>query len=192
MKKIFFTLLIIVCICQSFAQIKKQKATVIFKDGKELSCFARISGKNVRYIENDTRGTEKVVDEKDIIGLRIYMNDKLIELHYKREEGKTKFRLMELVVSGKMKLYRLQDVYNEDIGMTANDSYLAQKTGTSEFFVLSKTNPAEVVRFKRNFEDEARIYFSDCKVLVDKIGEDRFRRKDIMKIAVFYNENCGK
>ena len=194
MKKIFFTFLIVVITCQSFAQIKKQKAILLFKDGKELTCFARVAGKNIRYTENDIHESEKVVDEKNILGVKIYINEKLIELHYKQEEGKDKFKLMELILNGKLKLYRFQEAYFKE-NNTFIEIYFfpyAADTKISRYFVSSKTNRDQVLRFHQDFEEEARIYFSDCKVLVDKIGQDRFRRKDIMNIVLFYNENCGK
>ena len=192
MKKIIFSTIVFLFICQMFSQIKKQKATLIFKDGKELSCFARISGKNVRYVESDSRSSEIVVDEKDILGLKIYLNDKLLEFYYKKEEGKDKFKLMELVANGKIKLYRIQDVYSENISMNSNRSYMNQKFASSKFFLISKTNPDEVIRLKQDFEEDAKNYFADCKDLVNKLGQDNFRKKDILTIVVFYNENCGE
>ena len=78
MKKIIFSAVLLIAVCNLFSQSKKQKAILLFKDGKEVNCFARVAGKNIRYTENDIHETEKVVDEKDILGLKIYINEKLI------------------------------------------------------------------------------------------------------------------
>lgn len=187
-KYIFFLFFLVTNV---FSQMKKQNAILLFKDGSELNCFARISGENIRYTEKNIHDKEIVVDEKDLSGIKIYMNDNLVEFNYKIEEGKLKPRLMHLVIKGKTKLYRINDVYESNIGFTSTD-ILEKKNGNSAFFLESKINKNEVIRIKNDFEEKVKNYFSDCKLLTDRIGEDNFRKKDIFKIVVFYNENCGK
>lgn len=190
MKKNIYILLFLLFTTLTFSQTKKKKATLLFRDGTQLSCMARISGENIRYVENDTRANEIVVNEKDLKGIKIWMNDKLIELHYKVEEGKTKAKLMELVIDNNMKLYRISDVYDQNIGFNST-SATEDKSSSSEYFLESKVNKEYVIRFSKNFNEVAKAYFADCSKLVDNIGKDKFRKKDILKIVVFYNENCG-
>ncbi len=190
MKKNIYLLLFLLIAALTFSQAKKKKATLLFKDGTQLSCMARISGENIRYVENDTRAKEIVVDEKDLKGLKIWMNDKLIELHYKVEDGKSKSKLMELVIDGNMKLYRISDVYDQNIGFNST-SVTEDKSSSTQYFLESKENKENVIRFSKNFNEVAKTYFADCSKLVDNIGKDKFRKKDILKIVVFYNENCG-
>ncbi len=176
---------------QIFSQVTKRKATLFFKDGKELSCYARISGDYIRYVEKDIRSAETRVDYKELNSIKILMNDNFVELVYKTEEGKTKPRLMELVNNGKMKLYRIGDAYESNIGFQSNPNYFKRSSASSVYFLQTKENKDIVFRFSKDFEVNSKKYFSDCNLLVEKIGDDDFRKKDISKIVIFYNENCG-
>ena len=190
MKKNIYTLLFLLLATFTFSQAKKKKATLLFRDGTQLSCMARISGENIRYVENDTRAKEIVVDEKELNGIKIWMNDNLVELYFKTEEGKTKPKLMELVNNGKMKLFRISNVNEKNIGFSYNSNYF-EKSASTVYFLEKKSNKDLVFRIAKNFDETAKDYFSDCSSLVERIGQDNFRKKDISKIVVFYNENCG-
>lgn len=193
MKNTFFTALFLMLCFQSFAQAKKQRATLIFKDGRELNCLARISGDNIRYVETDKRDAEIIVDEKDLTGIKIWMRDIQVSLFYKSEEGKKhKARLMELVNNGKMKLYRISNVYEKNIGFSSNKDYFAGKSASTVYFLESKNDLNTVFRAGTDFEEKAKVIFADCPSLVNNIGKDDFRKKDLFKMVIFYNENCGK
>lgn len=190
MKSTQFVFLLLISV-QVFSQATKQKATLTFKDGKELSCYARISGENIRYADIKNTSKEIIADEKNLKSIKIWMNDNLIELYYKTEVKKIKAKLMELVIKDKMKLYRIADVYQKSIGFSSNDDYFSKKTASTVYFLESKINPDEVIRVGANFEEMIKDYFSDCKLLTEQIGNDDFRKKDIFKIVIYYNENCG-
>ena len=192
MKKIFFTILVCLVTSLIFSQANKQKSTLIFKDGSTLNCYARISGTNIRYVEKNIRDSELVVNYETLSGIKIYMNDNLIELYYKKEVGKSVPKLMEKAITGKINLYRIQDVYETHIGFNSNSNYFSGKSSSTAYFLESKTNKDEVIRLAEKFEENAKNYFSDCKLLTDQIGNDNFRKKDLFKMVLFYNENCGK
>jgi hypothetical protein len=42
----------------------------------------------------------------------------------------------------------------------------------------------------KSFKKRAKAYFEDCPELVYKIENETFKRKDLVKIAAFYNSNC--
>lgn len=180
---LFFTLL-------SYSQMTKQKATLYFKDGKELSCFARISGDYIRYSESDFKSSETKVNHEELLGIGLWMEDKKIHLYYKTEKGKDKPRLMELVIDGKVKLYRVADKYGMGMKFATNPKYIGKKTSSTAYFLETKENPDFVFRFLRKFNENAKNYFSDCETLANKIGESGFRQKDIRNIVIYYNENC--
>jgi hypothetical protein len=192
MKNYLFVALFITITIFSSAQAKKRKATLIFKNGTELSCFARISGENIRYTKDNVKDAEIMVNEKELKGINIWMNDRLIELVYKSEDGKDNTKLMELTNNGKMKLYRIQDAYEKNIGFDFNKNLFEGKSANTVYYLESKNNKDQVIRVANKFEPFAKEYFTDCKLLVDKIGNDNFRKKDMIKIVIFYNENCSK
>ncbi len=192
MKNIVFCSILFVFTNLMFGQSNKQKATLFFRDGTSLSCFARVAGDYIRYVEKDLRGAEIGVNCKELTGIDIWMHDRLIHLVYKTEQGKSKPRLMEMNIDGKMKLYRIADVYNSNIGFDYNSKFLNPKSGSTVYFLETKENQDIVFRFSSNFDKLAKIYFSDCEDLLAQLGKDNFRKKDILKIVIFYNENCGK
>lgn len=192
MKNIVFCSILFVFTNLMFGQSNKQKATLFFRDGTSLSCFARVAGDYIRYVEKDLRGAEIGVNYKELTGIDIWMHDRLFHLVYKTEQGKSKPRLMEMNIDGKMKLYRIADVYNSNIGFDYNSKFLNPKSGSTVYFLETKENQDTVFRFSSNFDKLAKIYFSDCEDLLAQLGKDNFRKKDILKIVIFYNENCGK
>ena len=193
MKNLLASAMVFMISFQLLAQARKQQATLIFKNGTELNCLARISGENIRYVENERKGVEIIVDEKDLLGIKIWMRENLVELYYKTEEGKKhKPKLMELINKGKMKLYRISDVYQQNIGFSSNDNYFKGKSASTVYFLESKTNKDEVFRMGYDFDQVAKAYFADCPALIENIGKDEFRKKDLFKMVIFYNENCGK
>lgn len=173
----------------SNAQATKQKATIYFKDGTELSCYARISGDFIRYSE-EKQGVELKGNFKEISKLQIRMNDQLLVFIYKTEKGKTQPRLFELIVEGDVCLYRISDVYEKKIGFHSNKNVLKHKTSSTKYFLECKEDAALVFRFKNDFMEKAKEYFLDCPLLVEKIANESFRQKDLLEIVLFYNENC--
>lgn len=190
MKKFLLIVTLFAISFQLFAQITKQNATLFFKDGKELNCFARISGENIRYADKKMTDKEIIVNFKELKGIKIWMNDNLIDLVYKTEQGKSKPKLMEVVIKGKMELYRIADVYEKNIGFSSNKDYLKKKKSSTVYFLQSKNDDNEAIRVGRDFKETMKAYFSDCKLLTEKIGNDNFRKKDVLKIVIYYNQNC--
>ncbi len=43
----------------------------------------------------------------------------------------------------------------------------------------------------KNFRKTLSSYFHDCHVLVEKIQNKEFKKRDILEIVEFYNENCN-
>lgn len=191
MKKIVIISILFVFTNLMVGQNTKQKATLFFRNGTSLSCFARVAGDYIRYTEKNVRGEEIPVNHKELLGIDIWMHDRLLHLIYKTEQGKSKPRLMEMNIDGKMKLYRIADVYNSNYGFNSNTKFLSEKSSSSVYFLETKEDQEFVFRISSNFDKLAKTYFSDCKDLVAQLGQDNFRRKDILKIVIFYNENCN-
>jgi hypothetical protein len=159
MKKIIVTIFLFAFSVQLFSQLKKKKATLFFRDGTELSCLARIAGENIRYTKENIKDDEIMVNEKELKGLKIWLNNRPIEFYYKLEEGKSNFKRVELLNSDKMKLFR-------NLTESSNLNNYQDTFSNTYFFLESKNNKDQIIRVTNNFEDFARNYFSDCKSLV--------------------------
>jgi hypothetical protein len=50
-------------------------------------------------------------------------------------------------------------------------------------------NPIEI---SFSFKNRALKYFSDCKILIDKINKKEFKKDTITEMVYYYNDYCGK
>ncbi|MCF6279121.1 MAG: hypothetical protein L3J14_02120 [Flavobacteriaceae bacterium] len=123
----------------------------------------------------------------DLEYLNLYIKkiDKLIYLYFKTEKGKDKPRLMELIVNGEVKLYRVLNIYKN-----SNLNFTKKKSSNTRYFLEKNDNSNTVFRIPKKINIEMKEYFSDCNKLVKLIGLDGFRRKDIANIVLYYNEGC--
>ena len=190
-KHILIILLFVSCIVN--AQVTKQAATLYFKNGEILNCFARVSGDYIRYATKPNTSKETKVNFKEVDHINLRNDDLLIKLFYKLEQGKTKPRLMEKIIDGNVNLYKISNVHSNTFGilgnMTRNPHFGTKKTLNTQYFLDTK-NDTTVFRIQRNFNDTAKQYFEDCKELVQLIGNDGFRKKDLLNIVLYYNTYC--
>lgn len=134
----------------------------------------KIAAKNVDSINFDLPYTERVK------GKRIKKMRNVTFISIPKNKKKTKFGYAELVVDGKVKLLKR--------------SYVDSRTTMSKTQTLYLKEEGLPINFNniKSFKKEAQAYFSDCSMLCSKIENRTFRRKDAIKIAEFYNSNCGK
>ena len=108
--------------------------------------------------------------------------------------SKTKSDLMTEVVKGKVSLYqRSQVTYNGNSGSSFNTSttntnvnyYVIKEGQTIAKYI--KGNNVAYGRFKAN----AIKFFSDCESLVAKLKKNKYKRKHLVEIVTYYNENCN-
>jgi hypothetical protein len=89
--------------------------------------------------------------------------------------------LLQLLVDGKVKVYKF--FYFEPAGQFGGslvEKYLLQKEGEEIYeprFLLFKKDMAQ--------------YLCDCPVLIDKIEDRKFKRKDMTELIAEYNDTCG-
>ncbi|MEH6538142.1 MAG: hypothetical protein V7719_17205 [Psychroserpens sp.] len=125
----------------------------------------------------------KVVYSEKVKGKRIKKERDAIFIAISRNKKNTKFGFAELVVDGPLKLVRRA---------VSNNSGNRMELITESLFVKDEGmaipfNYAEIKSFKKR----AKAYFEDCPVLVSKIDNDQFNRKNLIEIAQFYNANCS-
>jgi hypothetical protein len=89
--------------------------------------------------------------------------------------------LLQLIVDGKVKVYKF--FYFEPSGQFGGsvvEKYLLQKDG-EEFY------EPRFLLFKKDMAQ----YLCDCPVLIDKIEDRQFKRKDMPELIAEYNLTCG-
>ena len=115
MKKILLFIFLF-AFSQIYSQARKNTSTLYFKNGDTIRCFARISGKYIRY-SNTRKGKEIKVNYTTLKYIETRNNDKLITVYYKLEKGKRTPILMERILDGPINLYRVLNVYGSSFKM---------------------------------------------------------------------------
>ncbi len=110
--------------------------------------------------------------------------------------------LVNEVLKGKLTLYKeTQYNYNSGgFGMGAAGGMTFGVGGgykTTQYFLL-KEGEKEAVNFgkkgglvTKNFKKVVQESLEECPSLVEKVESGEFKRRDIVEMVEFYNENCG-
>ncbi len=188
MKKIF-TIALIALLTTANAQNNKRITTITLKNGTELKGYAKISGFNIRFSET-RRGKDTKYNHEEIDFLKIKVNNSYKTLTYKLEKGKKKPILLEILIQGKVNLYIKDDRSYSPNGGSYGSIANSLHNSVPKYFV-EKENEDSIIRFKQNFNKQAKEFFKDCSNLTEQIGKKYFRRKDTFEIVEYYNENCN-
>jgi len=177
---------------------QKQKAILFFKDGTELKGRAKISPTGKIKFRKSKEAEKQFFSSKELKSIIIREFDKDIEYKYKVIEGKKTILLLEVLEEGKVTLYRtLRSGYV--VGAPGpNGMPMGGHSYSISNYYLSKDDKNLVVHlgargtiFNKNFKKAASDYFKDCIMLVSKIQSKEFKKRDIVEIVEFYNENCN-
>lgn len=204
MKKILFTLILLITL-SSFSQ--NQKATLFFRDGTSLEGLARITNFGDKIKFKKDKNSEKIIyNSQKVDKIVIRENDEDITYQYKIIKNRKTPLLLEPLKEGKVTLYRdLKQGYSPGMqmgGYSAGGMGMNFGGGRSysiSSYYVSKDNGNIVIHlgdkgtiFTKNFKKAASEYFKDCSELVKKIQSKEFRKRDVVDIVEYYNENCGE
>ncbi len=200
MKNIFLTTLSILFFISVFAQ--KHIATLYLKDRKTIKGLAKISNEKVKF-RTSKKSKKEWYDYKTLKGLKIkdFGVNVYHEFYYKNIDSSATIKLLELRKKGKISIYTLP---SGDYG-TSNVSVMFGLVGVGvntlvtsnsiNNIFLCENNSNTVVYFsnkKKLFKKETSEYFKDCPTLTNKINNNEFKRKQLIKIIDFYNHKCQK
>jgi len=207
LKKIACIVLIVLVSNIGFSQ--NQNALIHLKNGRTLQGYVDITNSgNIKYSVNEESKEQKTFTYKDVKQLDLFHNEDIIVFLYKNINDLSKspdFKLMEVILLGKVSLYRVHNFGSYDGGgvpynnqgfsyggsgnyggrYSINNYYVSKNGGITEKLATTGT------LFTKSFKKSASEYFSDCPELVQKIQDYTFTKKDIEQMVLFYNESCG-
>ena len=207
LKKIACIILIVLVSNIGFSQ--SQNALVHLKNGRTLQGYVDITNSgNIKYSVDQESKEQKTYTHKEVRQLDLFHHDNIIVFLYKNVKDNTQapdYKLMEVLLLGKVSLYRVHNFGSYDGGgisynnqgfsyggsgnyggrYSINNYYVSKDNGIVEKLATTGT------LFTKNFKTSASKYFSDCPELVQKIQDYTFTKKDIEEIVLFYNESCG-
>jgi len=204
-KKIVVTSLFLFVTCSFFAQNGWIAGEIFLKDGASYKGLLKISkvskdliaigGDKVVRFKPAKKGKKKKYRQPEID--HIILNEKggfyngFYEYVKVSEERRELFRA---VITGKAILYQ-RNVNMTSSSGGANGMMMTSSYEVSEYYVLREGEtlamPLITARISKSFKHRASNFFSDCPVLVSKIQDRTYRKKDIEKVVQDYN-NCGE
>lgn len=202
MKQLLFTLTLLITL-SSFSQ--NQKATLFFRDGTSLEGLARITNFGDKIKFKKDKNSEKIIyNSQKVDKIVIRENDEDVTYQYKIIKNRKTPLLLEPLKEGKVTLYRdLKQGYSPGMqmggygvgGMGMN--FGGGRSYSISSYYVSKDNGNIVIHlgdkgtiFTKNFKKAASEYFKGCSELVKKIQSKEYRKRDVVEIVEYYNENC--
>ena len=190
-------LIYLVVIMFSFysAQCQKKESTVYFRDGTKKQCVTKI--KNNQILIFDEKGNKSKFNYREISKLKTEPKYGTGTFEYKIKIGYSEPILLELIEENRLNLYGIEVDISTTIGDMGVTGDVITIKGKGILHFVGKNGESLVTNFEQPnkygnvwFKKLSKDFFHDCKILVDKIENDEFRRKDFLEIVKFYNLNC--
>ncbi|WP_142786368.1 hypothetical protein [Changchengzhania lutea] len=79
-------------------------------------------------------------------------------------------------------------IMNSGVALGVVNEYYVNKGSGHEVIKIGNDHP---VFGKRHFKKNVNEFFKDCPEIIRKVKENEFRRREMVSIVDFYNENCA-
>lgn len=199
MKTILSTFLILMSFNAISAQLNRIEVTL--NNDKVLYGYGTISPNRTKIVFRETKFSDRIKYDHDDVKLLRVRNDSTTTYKFYYVTGRTTERdRVQLIpiptINGKINLH-YEDFAGTYTQMHGNgfNSYgtdhitlhYISKPGENTAYYLGKANTNS-----ERFSKFAKTFFKDCPILIEKMNDKAFRKKGIVEIVKFYNENCEK
>jgi len=196
MKKILIFVLLLI---SSLVFSQSREATIFFTDGTSVEGYGEINENVILFkVEQSGIADEWTFDVTKGIEFSGYGYSEKYE-YVKLNENKDP-KLLAIVDNRSVSLYRdtklttnlLINPFSQTgaVNMVTN----AHPLGNSleNIYYVKRENENIATNISSNFKKKVSVYFSDCKILIDKINSKKFTSKNIEDLVFYYNDYCGK
>ncbi len=182
---------------------QKTKAIIYFKDGEQKEGYGILARSNSVKFTDSKKGKLEKYTRDDLKAVKIYTDEGIKKYVYVKVENHKKSILINEVMKGDLSLYtETKYNYNSTSGFAGMGNGLGFVLGgggyeITKYFLLKKGWDEAVSFGKRgesitkNFKKVAKESFEECPSLLTKVENGDFKRKDIVEMVEFYNENCA-
>lgn len=194
------TILLFVSMISFVCNSQMQSSTVALKSGVILNnVIGKLKGHTFKYKENDdAKAKEVAFSEIDYVKIQFPESTRTYRFletdDYNPTDHKQLIAVEEVVLGGKVELYTVS--YNTPAaasipgGMASSQSMVTYYVKKASDEKLTTLGPYSTLT--NNLKQKVIDYFSDCKILTEKIKNHEFRVRDGLEgIVVFYNASCG-
>ncbi len=185
---------------------QKTKAILYFKDGEQKEGYGKLAASNSVKFKDSKKGKVEKYTRDDLKAVKIYTDEGIKKYVYVKVENYKKSILINEVMKGDLTLYKETQYNSASSGFAVGASNMNTGMGiglgggsskTTQYFLLKKGRD-EAVNFgkkgeviTKNFKKVAKESFEECPSFLTKVENGDFKRKDIVEMVEFYNENCA-
>ena len=144
----------------------------------------------MKVLFKKTESSKKVKYKKeDFCCFTVKKNDNTFEKYATVYTSKKRIQVLKIITEGKISLYETMSYaqvgsFESSYNYNYSNMYIkkdTEKIASNEFF-------ANVFK---NFNKNAKAYFSDCPDLVGKIGTGYFEEETLIQFVTYYNQYCN-
>ncbi|KFF19825.1 hypothetical protein [Flavobacterium hydatis] len=192
--KLTFQLLFIFLSNITFSQDYRE-ATIIFNDSSRVKGFGEIIGNTIYFKLKQEAKPEKW--SYDIAKGLLYSGYGYSEKYeYVKFENNKKPKLMEVIEEGKLTLYKdSKAIYRDDSKFFEDGKFLSRRYSTTyskQIYYVKRKNAEFATDITFSFKFRSKIFFSDCKQIIEKINNGKFHKKNIPEMIYYYNDYCDE
>ena len=154
--------------------------TLYFKDGSQKMGFISVTKSNKILFKKETHNEPIEYGFEDVTGFND--NDE-----YKYIIYEDKPIILKVVTEGKINLY-IDSYFEYGPGNWSNDFYVAGGGEVTDYYIQHKYGIA-VTRNKLQKKNDH--IFNDCPLILEKLKKRKLKRRKLVEIIEFYNENCN-
>ena len=190
MKLKLLSLILIFTISTSYAQLNP--VTIIFKNGDTIKGIGRKKVYTFKYkTDKKAKAEEFEFSKIKSVEIESSLGEKIIYKFF-QVKGWANFIAVEEVVSGsKAELFKTSDTFNTGgmmggMGGQSVTFYYIKRPNEDKLTELGPYSP-----LTNDLKAKVKTYFSDCKILIEKLENREFKvREGLEDIVLFYNNNC--
>ncbi len=194
--KLIFKLSLVFFINFAFSQ-EYREATIIFIDSASVKGFGEIKNNTIYFkVKQEDKPSKWSYDIAKGLVFSGYGYSEKYE--YVKFEKYVDPKIMEVIEEGKLILYKYPKLfYTNDESISLSEpgkltKYYSPAEHFTETFYIKRKNEELALDITFNFKSRARIYFSDCEKIIEKINSGKFTKKNIPEMIYYYNDYCDE
>ncbi|MBF4486936.1 MULTISPECIES: hypothetical protein [unclassified Flavobacterium] len=200
--KPLFQLLFLFFINTAFSQDYRE-ATIIFNDSTSVKGFGEIKGNTIYFkVKEEDKPSKWSHDiAKGLLFSGYGYSEKYVYVKFEKNKDP---KLMEVIEEGNITLYKDSKLIyksNGDSRLAFGSNGLSLPIATmpmtrttseelKEKYYVQRKNAEFATDITFSFKFRAKIYFSDCEKVIEKINNGQFNKKNIPKMIYYYNDYC--
>ena len=179
-----------------FSQDYKE-ATIIFNDSTSVKGFGEIKNNTIYFkVKQEDKPSKWSYDIAKGLVFSGYGYSEKYE--YVKFEKNRDPRIMEVMEEGKLFLYKYSNLIsnngtNLDTSVSGKmPNHMSGFENFTETFYVKRKDAKLALDITFSFKSRARIYFSDCEKIIEKINSGKFTKKNIPEMIYYYNDYCDE